>query len=800
MRSLLQDARVATRRLIKAPGFTAVVLLTLGLCVGANAAIFSVVNAVILRPLPFPEPDRVVRVRPEQTMTARMIEGIGAAAESYVALAGAAPTSLTLTGTDQPELVAASVVGAEHLAVFRVQPMIGRGFLHDDSEPGAEPVVQLGYGLWQRAFGGDSSVIGRRVALAGEGSATRTVIGVMPPAYRPFPWRSEAFVPMVLARGTHDYSDMARFVLFGRLRPEATVPHASTEIKIVLERLATTAERGYVSAEEARAATVIREHGWRVASIERSLWLLLGSVSAVLLIGCVNVANLLLARAAAREGELAVRRALGGAPTHIVRLLLTESALLGVGGGALGLVAATAGLSTLRRLLPTNLPTVSPIVVDITVFGFALLVSLIGTLLFGLLPALRSSRAAEAAIRQSSRSTVGREKLRLNRALVAVEVAICVALVAAASLFVKSLTVLRDVDPGFEPGGLATMRVTFSPARYPNESSRQGALAEIERRIEALPGVQSTGSIQVLPLTPGTMGVGISPDGNPLAADERPLLVSYRIVTTGYAAAVGIPLLEGRYLEAGDRVGAPPAGLVNLAMAKTLWPGARSVVGREVRWGTGELWFTVVGVVDDVHQHSLAQVASAEAYVPYAQDGGATSMNVMIRGGGPELLSAGRDAVWAIDPNIPVTGLRSMTDVVEGSLATPRFHATLFGLFAVLATVLAAVGIYGVTSHLVSLRTREIGIRLAFGAPNRRVLWWVASLGIAPVATGLAAGLAIAVIGTRLMVGMLYGVRPTDPMVLAAVLMALALVAVLALAVPALRALGIDPVTSLKGE
>jgi predicted permease len=800
MYTLFQDLSLAARRLTRTPGFTAVVLLTLGLCVGANAAIFSVINAVMVRPLPFPEPDRVVRVRPEQTVTARMIDGIAAATESYTALAGASPAALTLTGTDQPELVPASVVGVDHLAVFAVQPMMGRGFLDEDSRPGAEPVVLLGYGLWQRRFGGDPSVVGRRVTLGGEGTPTRTVIGVMPVGYRPFQWESEAFVPMVVAPATHDYSDMARFVLFARLRDGQTTAAASAELKTVLQRLATSTERGYVSEEEARDATVIREHVWRVAGFERSLWLLLGSVGAVLLIGCVNVANLLLARAVARERELAVRRALGAAPGRILRLLLTESALLGIAGGALGLLAATVGLSALQHVVPANLPTVSAISVDLTVFAFALVVSLIGAMLFGLLPALRSSRVAEAAIRQTSRSTIGEGKLRLNRSLVAAEMAICVALVAAAGLFVKSLTVLRDVDPGFAPAGLATMRVTFSPARYPNESTRRNALAEIERRIEALPGVDRVGSIHVLPMTQGTMGVGISPDGNPIAEDERPLLVSYRIVTPGYAEAVGIPLLEGRHLEPTDRDEAAPAGLVNQAMANTMWPGALSVVGREVRWDNGELWFTVVGVVDDVHQHSLSQTARAEAYVPYEQDGWATSMHLMIRGGGLGLLSAGRDAVWAVDPNIPVSGLRSMTDVVDVSLATPRFNATLFGLFAMLATVLAAVGIYGVTSHMVSLRTREIGIRLAFGATNRDVMWWLGRLGVTPVAIGLLVGLAIALSGTRLIAGMLYGIRPTDPMVFAAVVMALVVVALAALVLPAKRALRVDPISSLRSE
>ncbi len=801
MHLLAQDLRVAVRWLAKTPGFTIVALLTLGLCIGANTAVFSVINSVIVRPLPFPDSHRVVRVRPNGSLTARMIDAISESSHSYRALAGGAPTSLTLTGTDQPELLPASVVGTDHIAVFGVPPILGRGFVEEDSRPGAEAVVLLDYGLWQRRFGGDSSVVGRAIALAGEERSTRTVIGIMPPEYRPFQWASNAFVPMVIAPGTHDYSDMGRFTLSGRLGEHITTATASTELKTVLSRLATSTERGYISEEEAQGATVVREHGWRIQEVERSLWLLFGSVGAVLLIGCVNIANLLLVRTTGRERELAVRRALGAAPKRIVGLLLTESAVLGAGGGILGYVGALVGVPALVSVLPANIPNASALDVDLTVLMFTVAVSMLGTLLFGLLPAFRSSVAAEQAIKDGGRgSSVGREKLRLNRSLVAAEVAVCVALVAAAGLFAKSLSMLRDEDPGFEPAGLFTMRVTLSPARYPDDDARRLAVDEIERRVAGLPGVDGVGSIQVLPMTQGRMGVGISPDGNPVAEDDRPLFVNYRIVTPGYMETTGIALLEGRNLERTDRTDSPAAGLVNEAMARLMWPGEQSVVGRDVRWDNGELWFTVVGVVADIHQNSLAQAARAEAYVPFAQDGWATSTNLMVRGSAPEVLSAARSEIWALDPDIPVTGLSSMTDVVDRSLATARFHSMLFGLFALLATVLAAVGIYGVTSYTVSLRTHEIGIRLAFGATNRDVVRWLGRTGAAPLAVGVAVGLGAALIGTRLIASMLYGVAPTDPAVFAGVIVVLIVVAVGAMAVPARRALRIDPIASLNSE
>ncbi len=801
MPTLIQDLRLAVRRLAKTPGFTVVVLLTLGLCIGVNAAIFSVINAVIVRPLPFPESDRVVRLRPNASHTARMIDGISAESNSYRALAAGSPATLTLTGTDQPELLRASVVGTDHVGVFGVQPLMGRSFVADDSRPGAAPVVVLTYGLWQRRFGGDSSIVGRSIALAGEEQPTRTVIGVMPRDYRPFQWTSEAFVPMVVAPGTHDYSDMGRFVLFGRLNDGVTTAAATTELQTLLARLSMTTERGYVSEDEARRATVVGEHGWRIGGVQRSLWLLFGAVGAVLLIGFANIANLQLARATTRERELAVRRALGAAQTRIVRLLLTESAVLGLLGGALGYAVASIGVSAMRGLLPANIPNAANIEVDLAVLGFAFGAAVLGTLLFGLLPSLRSGMAAEKATRNGGRgSSAGREKLQLNRTLVATEVAICVSLVAAAGLLTKSLTLLRDVDPGFDPAGLSTMRITLSPAKYPDDAARRIVIGEIEQRIAALPGVDLVGSIHVLPMTQGSMGVGISPDGNPVADDQRPMFVSYRMVTPEYVEATGIGLVEGRQLESNDRDSAPPAGLVNQAMANVLWPGEASVVGKEVRWGDGSLWFTVVGVIDDVHQNSLNQASLAEAYVPYEQDGWSTSMNIMIRGEGTGLLSAARSAVWAFDRDIPVTNMRSMTDVVDLSLATARFNSTLFGLFAILATVLAAVGIYGVMANIVILRTREIGIRLAFGASRADVVRWLARLGATPLVIGLVVGLGMAFAVTRMIAGMLYDVAPTDPVVFLGVVTVLVAVAIVAMLVPARRALAVDPIASLNSE
>ena len=380
------------------------------------------------------------------------------------------------------------------------------------------------------------------------------------------------------------------------------------------------------------------------------------------------------------------------------------------------------------------------------------------------------------------------------------EVAICVGLVAAAGLFAKSLALLRDVDPGFEPDRLFTLQMTFSPTRYVDSAARGAVLQQIEAAVAALPGLESVGSIQILPMTPGSMGVGISPDGNPVPEGRRPWSVSYRMVTPDYMKATGIPLMEGRPLDPMDREGQPPVGMVNQSMAQVMWPQEPSALGQEVRWDNGELWFQVVGVVADIHQHFLSRAARAEAYVPYAQDGSSTSMHLMLRGSRPEMLTEARDTIWSIDPDIPVTRMESMLEVVDRSLVTARFHSLLFGLFAVLATLLAAVGVYGLTSYTVSLRAHEIAIRLAVGATGPDVVRWLLRTGVIPVVLGLAIGLAGSLLGTRLIASQLHGVAPGDPAVFAAVLATLLLVAAAAMIVPARRAWRVDPTAPLKQQ
>ncbi len=800
IRLILSDLRYALRGLRRTPTFTFVALGTLALCIGANSAMFSVVNGVLLRPLPFPDSDKIVRVWSGESLTARQIDGITRQAKTYDALAGASPTSLTLTGIGTPELVPATIVGAQHFSVFGVPPVAGRPFDEADSRSGAPPVAILSHRLWQRRFGGDPDIIGRTLPLGGVGRSARTIVGITPPDYRPFEWDSDVLVPIAIEPGSHEYTDMAQYLLVARLSAGRTIQAATSELQPILARLAASDEQGYIHPDEAESARVVGEHDWRVGGVDRALWLLLVAVLMVLVIGCVNIANLMLARLASRESELAIRRALGADRWRIIRLLVSESLLIGLGGGVLGATAAFLVIPVLLSILPASIVRTEAITLDGTVLGFTLLVSLAAVVLFGLLPTLRSGQATGREAREATRTTTGgQHRLQLNRILVGAEFALCLILVSSAGLFLKSLASLGRVDPGFDQHDLITLTVTPSPDRYPTEEDRRLLLTSVEASIASIAGVENVGAIQVRPMTPGNMGVGISPDGSPVPDDKRPLLVSYRIVTPDYFSTMRINLQAGRYLEETDRSDAAPVGLVNEAMAKAMWPG-ENAVGREVSWDDGSLWFTVVGVVADVHQNSLSRAPRVEAYVPFAQDTWPASMHVMVRTHGSVSLNTIRQSIWRAAPDLPVTSESTMEAVVERSLATPRFHSTLFGLFAVLALLLAAVGVYGVTSYLVGMRTREIGIRMAFGASRRDILEWLMRSGGGPVLLGIGMGLAGALLSTRLLRSMLFGVAPTDPAVLAAVAVLLCAVALLAMAVPARRATRVSPLQSLNEQ
>ncbi len=796
--SVFQDMRYATRGFLKSPGFVLVAVLTVALGVGANVAIRSVVNAVVLRPLPFPDSARIARLWPSHFFSARQVIALQQETDSYEAIAAGAPGTFTTIGDGAPEQLGGSIVGAGHFDVLGVPPALGRAFHPDDSAPGASPVTILNHGYWVRRFGADPDVIGRSLAVEGEGALSRTVVGVMPPAYEPFPWHSEIFVPMIVEPGTHDYDDMHRFWLLGRLRPDVAVANAQAELQGVTARLA-AGETPVFNRDAAEIAQVVTYHESRVGGVRGTLWILLAAVGAVLLVACTNVANLLLARSGVRQQEVAVRAAIGASRWRIIRQLLTENAVLGVTGGLVGLAAAQGSMSFLLGLLPANTPRTDEVSIDAIVLTFALGISLVAGLVFGLVPAFRVTRADRPALRERGRGiTAGRSRFRLNNGLVAAEVAISVILVVAAGLLVKSLWMLQQVDPGFNVGGVTTMRIAPPTGAYPKEEQRRLYYRQVEERVAALPGVVSVGLVNVLPLTRGVMGVAISPDGQPVPPGTEPERVSYRAVTPGYVDTFQIPLLEGRDLGPEDRMGGAPAGLINRALARRLWPHG-SAVGKQVSWSTGEPWFTVVGVLGDFHQTALSAETRPEAYVPYDQESWLRTMHLAVRSAGEvDVAASVREAIWSVDPNVVVADETTMEQVLERSMATPRSTTLLFSGFALLALALGAIGVFGVMTYIVSQRTHEIGVRLALGATRSDVVLSTLRSGMAPALAGLVIGGVGSMATGGLLSSLLFEVAQTDPGVLAGVMALFLAVTMLANLLPALRAAKVDPVLALR--
>lgn len=795
--STLQDVRFAVRGLRKSPVFTASILATLALGIGANTAIFSVVNGVLLRPLPYPQPERLVQVMPEQSFTARQAVELESNTRSYEALALAGSVTFKLATDGQPLEIFGSVVGVDHLAVFGVAPVLGRVFAGADAEPGAEPVALISHQLWQGRFGGEPEIVGQRLPVEGAGTGDRTVIGVLPAGYDPLPWAAELLVPLTLDPGTHEYRDMARYWLVGRLSAEVGPRAAEAELRATLQRLAASDDPAFV-VESLELAKVTGYREATVGDSRTSLLLLLGAVVAVLLIACANVANLLLARSGTRQREVAIRTALGAGRGRVIRQLLTESTILALLGGGIGFGLATVSTPLLTRALPQALPRTLDVHADASVLAFTMTLSVLSGLLFGLMPALRITRRPDLRSETGCRDQDGSRRGKLYGGLVAAEVALAVVLMVAAGLLAKTLTQLRAVDPGFDVENVYTLRVSPSEMRYADEDGRRALYSELLEAIAAAPGVRSVAAVSGLPLTADQMGVGISPDGNPVPPNEGPALVGYRLVTPDFFSTMGITVRQGRALRAADGTDDAKIGVINRALAHRMWPD-ESAIGKELVWSTGDPWLTVVGVVDDIYYRDLATGPRPEVYVPYSQEPWLTTLSIVVRAAGDApVLDGVRGAIWAVDASIPISREASMEQVFDASVATPRSWSMLFGGFAGLALLLGCVGVFGVMAYTVDQRTHEIGVRLALGAAPRAVVRAMLERGMRPVVAGLLLGVITATLATRLLSGLLFEVAPSDPQVLAATVGVLAITAAIANLVPALRAARVDPATSLR--
>ncbi len=803
--ALWQDIRWAARGLIKTPGFTVLAALTLALGVGANTAIFSVVRGVVLEPLPYERPEEIVRVWPERRLSKEMLVAFEEAS-SFSSVSGYHGVNFTLTGDGEPEELSGLAVAPGHFAVLGTRPAFGRRFEPADREPGAEPVVILSHGLWQARFGADPRILGRSIAVDGLGHNARTVVGVLPEDFTSVVRQSaQLWTPLTFDIGNpDDYRDMLGLRALARLSPGTSQEQATAEVKTIAGRLQ-QAQPSYHTDEQVRTASVMPLHEVLTGSVRSTLWMLLGAVGLVLLIGCSNVANMLLARAGDRRREMAVRSALGAGRGRLIRQLLTESALLGLLGGGIGLLSAVWLESFLVNHLPASLPRAQTVGIGQQELIFAGAVSLLAAVIFGLVPAWRAVRShARHSLAADGRPTAGPGSHRLNQGLVTAEVALSVILVVAAGLMLKSLWRLNEVEPGFTPEKVLTLRLSPPTARYGDAARLSGYYTRVLERLEAVPGVDSAGAINLLPMTTANLGVGYSTEDHPPTADAPGRMVSLRIVAPGYFETLGVPLIAGRPLAASDRDGTESVGMINRAMAEELWPG-RDAVGKRILWDDGSPWFTVAGVVGDVRQHRLELEAAPEVYLPFAQAftqlfSPAMFLTVRTAGDPTALIPATREAVWSVDADVPISRAAAMPQVIETSLSSQRLTVLLLSCFGVLALLLGAVGVYGVGSYTVSRRTREIGVRMALGARRATMLRSVMVRELIPVVAGIALGTAGALAATRLLASSLYGVAASDPLTYATVALVLGAVAIAASYLPARRAAQVDPIVALRSE
>jgi predicted permease len=813
------DLRYALRSLRQRPGFTALTLLTLALGIGATSAIFSVVNGVLLRPLPYESPEGVVLVHtrldgvPGRELSLPEFFDLREQSRSFTRVAAFSNGSLTLTGSGTPERLQAGYLTAEALPLLGVSPARGRGFAAEEDLPGRPPVVLLSDGLWRRRFGADPEIVGRTLILD---DAPTTVLGVMAPGFQ-LPshyagpgmelWTLMQLDPAVdrSERGWHWLTVM------GRLRSGVDVEAASRETAALMAAMLQRYPNEYdadFTGSVSPAADVL------VGDIRPVILVLMGAVALLLLIACANVASLFLARAEARQREIAVRAALGARAGRIVRQLLTESATLAVAGGLLGLLLAMWGVRALVAVAPPTLPRLDTIGMDGWVLAFTAAVTLTTGVLFGLAPALQSARAdLFGALTEGGRGgSAGLGRQRFRRGLVVSQIALALVLVAAAGLLIQSFVRMRGVDPGFVPQGLLSARVELSPVRYESCEKIRAFYERLVQRLEVLPGVRSAAVVKALPMMQLELGDWSFVREGFHSLPPKPSewnLAYWQTMSPEYFETMRIPLLQGRGLEATDRIGSPGVVVVNRTLARQVWPNG-DALGQRILMGGGatdSIWRTVVGVVGDVRHRGLDAEPRPEIYLPYAQFPAGTgtpqrTLRIVLRSEGDpvQLTGALRAAVAELEPDLPVSEIQTMEEALGAWAAERRLTMMLVGGFALLALTLGAVGVYGVMAHLVMQRTREIGIRIALGALPREILGLVLSQGAWLAGLGIALGLAAALAATRLLARLLFGVGPTDPPTFLATALALAAVAGVASLLPALRAVRTDPVDALRAE
>ena len=808
--ALKQDLRYAMRALRRSPAFTTVAVLTLALGIGANTAIFSVINGVLLQPLPYHEPDRLVRLftafrgSGEERYAMSQPEfmdykGLSAVFENAAAFSGA---PLTLTGDGEPERVRGIAATRDLFPVLGIAPLFGRGFEGEDGRRGSEPLAVVTHEFWQNRLGGDPALVGRTLTLNG---TSRRVIGILP-AGTEFA-QAEVFIPMFInpdsmtGRSTNYLRGVAR------LRTGVTVDQAQRELNALTARLQQEHPRSY-PASMGFGASVVAMHEVIVGDVKPALLILLGVVGLVLLIACANVANLLLARGEARQREIAVRLALGAGRARIMRQLLTESLTLALAGASAGLLLAWLGMKSLLALNPEVIPRIELVRIDATVALVTLGLALLTGLIFGLAPALLLARSPSQAssLKEGARgASLGGGQQRIGRALVIGEIALAVVVVIGAGLLIRSFSALQRVDPGFSPDNILAVDLDVPSTRYDVEASTLFYQRLVER-MSTLPGVTIAAASSDLPLVSGGNNWDVEIAGRARVPDQAAPSPNVRSVTHGFFRALAIGHVRGRLFGSQDSRGSLPVAVINETMARTVWPGA-DPIGQQVRFDSSLPWITIIGVASDVRSFGLAEPVPLELFLlhdqmPVATGGTERAMYVVLKTASDPLLLTGpaRQVVRDADPMLAIIGMRSMDEMVSLSVARPRFTMLLLGLFGAVALVLAAIGIYGIISYAVKRRTREIGIRMALGARPADVQRLVVGQGMRMAVIGLAVGVVAALATTRLMSRLLYGVSATDPVTFAVIALLLVGVAFVASWVPARRALAMDPTTSLRSD
>ena len=798
---MITDLVYALRMMNKHRLFTCVVVLALGLGIGANTAIFSVINAVVLRPLPYRDAERLVTILHDGSKPVAPANYFDLAqqSQSFESVAAAQWWEPDLTGLDEPEHLRGLQLTAQMFQVLGVTPALGRTFNPDEDQPGRERVVVLSNRLWQRRFAGDANVLGRQVTLNGEGY---TVIGVMPPEFQFAPFwatNAELWSPLNLGSRATDRGGQSLRV-FGRLKPAATRAEAQSEVATIFRRL----EQEYPQTNKGLGLTVEALHEQVVGKTRPVLLILFGAVCFVLLIACANVANLMMARATSRQKEIALRTALGASSARIARQLLTESLLLAFFGGVFGLLLSIAGMRVLLALGPNSLPRLDTIRLDPTTLSFTLGISIITGLLFGLAPVLQTRRWNwQESLNESTRgSSAGRGRVNARRLLVISEVALALMLLVGGGLMVRSFARLRAVDPGFTPDKLLTMTVSLSGSAHNTAPKRVAFFNELLQRINSVPGVQSASAINHLPLAGDMWTVPFTIEGRPLPAPGEKQGAVYRLVRPEYFRTMGATLLKGRDFTAYDNETSPPVAIINEPFARRHWPNEDPLGKRILVSQNDNVPREVVGVVKALKQDQWTTEPDLEMYLPHLQSPFPRALTLVVRSNGDPttLVGAVENQVWSIDKNLPISDIKTMQEVVSGSIEQHRFNLFLLGLFAFVALVLAVVGIYGVMSESVTSRTREIGVRMALGAQRADVLRMIVRQGMSLAVIGIVIGLAGAYWVTQFMSKLLYEVSPTDSATFLLIPLALALVVLGACLIPARRATKVDPLVALRYE